>query len=564
MSAPKSALPQPEPWLVLSERVFESIAAEPAVAEGLLKVRLAGKVLTHLPASALPERLQQLQRDGLATVHLVFDRLSADTMVWLRTLVNPAMSLRVYDWHESPIHVLAALRLPDTTLLGALAQVRVSGMAIGHASPAQLTDIVWWGRYRNSLALWESDARAEYGEAFELQFSASPLPWDKILPIADQPVATPASAAATATARLHFGQFALSLTLWKALSESCKLLWQVLFVGRGRLTGPIVRFHSIAPTLLAASGHWGADTKRALGHAFVAWPLLTLLVESVLLLPLSGQITSDIFLWSVFGSALLAMAGGIVCAPMVSVLGVGAGGVLMAVGFSILHANLAVLAGGMQAMAHQAAQIDPFILVAHGVLGITATNLARVPLAQIALLLFAPAAAIVASAWMMGRPAPMERRAPTTRLNTVKWSLIAACAGIGIPLSQALAWLVSGAMGQTSLVFPVVAAGVTAAVYGGATWVRTGNRRRAIGAAAIYGLVGVILWGITVHLRGSLAGLYLGGPATGFFHAAYFTLAYVVGLRYCGRSAAVLGASVEGCIGFVLANLALVASMRSD
>jgi hypothetical protein len=372
------------------------------------------------------------------------------------------------------------------------------------------------------------------------------------------------------------------------LRDSLRLLCHVLVQPKEGFTAANARFFFVPQNLLAffkATDYPGrAIATRALWHlssyyAFL-WPVLSFLCSVLLIAMFVHPADPEIYLWSAGTATIMAFYfGGPVCGAILSPAGVGAGGFVLSLFYSLMLAILGNDFHSLSAVAERSAP-SSFVAIVHGIVGITASDIRTDGLVGI---VFLAAIGIAAAAWLMGSPSHVDEDPEKPKGEVWTGISLGAIASGGIGVIFGLTQLAAVFGLPDRLAFSIIASFGGAAAYGisvflrlsdakGARQVRglvqdlcvffgskpVANRGFALICALLYGISGAGLWGTTLAFQGTRLGLYLGGLGTAYFHASFFTLAYVIGLRAGGRKAAFLAAVVEGVGGFVVANLILI------
>ena len=356
--------------------------------------------------------------------------------------------------------------------------------------------------------------------------------------------------------------------------ESLRLLLTVISSPWRSLSTSLSRFYFVpvllaeTPSLLWSSGDSVAKraTKRALLNAFVYWPLFSSVITVLLSIVLTGHMDFGVILWATSSAAIMAMVGSLVCGPLFSIMGVGAGGVFFAIAFGVTQVLLAQWAKeGLDGLAHLASANDrianpmrahEFVAVVNGIIGVAAVEINTIG-RRIAALMF-PSLAIITTAWLMGNPRSDDNNDGENRAwRKVVGTVLGVLAGGGIGMVQGLFALLRHSM-DPRLAFCIAATVVGIPAYSLCVWLRTKDKKQAVLYGLFYGVVGALLWGLTMASRGTIPGLFVNGLGTAFFHACYFTLSYAIGFAIGGRWAAFVAAASEGVIGFVVFNILLI------
>jgi hypothetical protein len=293
-----------------------------------------------------------------------------------------------------------------------------------------------------------------------------------------------------------------------------------------------------------------ADLKMAL----IAWPVLTAVLMLLTLLPLR-VIYPAIDLWTgMITGITLGLTGGIVCAAVVSPIAVGAGSIAMGWAFGVAHAFAAgYFDFDSGPLGRASVQQDPFMAITGGLVGLSAPQWSGAfPLPLIAGILIGIASAIFAAGWLMAQP---ERAGAHTVANpsltaqmkgTVCGSLVGGCIGIVYGLT---ALFESGGLDRR-LAFPIAFALVGGITFAATIRLKGGGPARAAIFGALHAMVTVALCVVSIRSAGAYPSLLALSAATAWYHATWFTGAFVIGGWIGSTRAAVTAATIEGAIGF--------------
>lgn len=305
----------------------------------------------------------------------------------------------------------------------------------------------------------------------------------------------------------------------------------------------------------------GARTTATLGYLWrgvVQWSLITSVALAVLTSGFQVMGAAPAFGFGLASGLGLSLTGSINCAFSTSPLAGFAGAVGIGTAFGLAHGLLATASGGSAALADSLAAADPFVAIVGGVVGVQAKLLRTLPAWGTGFVLFATAAAIAWSGWVMTRPHPAGPQVRTSRRRPATGTLCGALAGLGIP-----GVLGATRLGETLIGSPELGFGVGFAVLGGSAtwlsvWLATGSRRRACTFALVHAALASATVTATFGLRGMPLGAIANAATTGYFHATFFMAALLGGWSMGGRWAGITAATLEGAggyIGFVLVRM---------
>ena len=109
-------------------------------------------------------------------------------------------------------------------------------------------------------------------------------------------------------------------------------------------------------------------------NAFVIWPLMTGLSIAAILLAFAKP-GLPVLLWSSASGAVLSVAGGLVCAAVLSIRACGAAGVVLGTAFGVVQGLIAISNGGIGGIANVVARSDAFTRVVGGLVAVDAPRL---------------------------------------------------------------------------------------------------------------------------------------------------------------------------------------------
>lgn len=304
----------------------------------------------------------------------------------------------------------------------------------------------------------------------------------------------------------------------------------------------------------------------------ILWPLLT---AALLLLTLTALRLHYPFLAVDAGIAtgvMLSLAGAQVCASVVSPIAVGAGALVMGWGFGLAHAYVIGkfgASGPFSPLNATAIRRDLFMAVAGGPVGLSAPEWPHAfSVFVIVPLLAAIAISIATAGWLMAQPriaagddAPMEIATDGSRFarwfrnqrllaGIVVGILAGSCIGLVYGLTQLFSPAVArfGAPPAGSFIVTLALTGGT--VFGATTWVRTGSTPKAWTFGALHAGVAVGLCVLLAHLPEGMPTLLSLSAASAYFHATWFTAAFIFAARFASVRSAVVATTIEGAVGF--------------
>jgi hypothetical protein len=307
-----------------------------------------------------------------------------------------------------------------------------------------------------------------------------------------------------------------------------------------------------------------------LGTCWIAWPILTAALLALILgglrlagLPLAVGI-------GLVSTMILALVGAQVCAAVVSPLACAAGSVVMALGFGVSHA---LIAGGVNRPLFDAQLIqnDMFGAVTGGLIGLAAPAWRDYVSPAGGLAVLAPVAAAIASAgWLMAQP----KRAESLDAADAPWlrgAVLGSSVGAGIGAVYGLTALFRLYGLSEPLAFAVAFVPAGSLIFGTTVWLRLiawqrdsgplsgGRNMNAIHRASVFAAVHAVVSATLVYavftFAGSTAGILALAAATSWFHATFFTGAYLTGAHFGSVKSAVIATTIEGSVGFTLAIL---------
>ncbi len=306
----------------------------------------------------------------------------------------------------------------------------------------------------------------------------------------------------------------------------------------------------------------GPDQIRCLREdlrgAFLFWPVLTSILVVILSLFLSVFGVPVNIPFGVLSGLALALVGSLPCSYVISPLACGAGAVFIGTAFGVANALACGAAGGLSALPQVMESAPRFNLIVGGIFGATVKIWKPLTPAVVFAVVTLTAGGIALAAWLMGQPyvAAGEKRRSVSRriLGVLEGAFLG---GIGIGIIFGLTALLSAVLPMHwSVSIPTAVIG--SAAMAASVWLRTGNPKKSIAYA---GLQCVIIGSLLAIMFGASNGSFRvlsNAMLTGYFHATFFTLAFIIGARRGGAQAGVWAAIVEGVggyIGFIISQL---------
>ena len=288
----------------------------------------------------------------------------------------------------------------------------------------------------------------------------------------------------------------------------------------------------------------------------MAWPLLTAVLLLLTLLPLR-LIYPFIDPWTGMTTGIMTgLAGGVVCAAVVSPIAVGAGSIAMGWAFGVAHAFAAGRFGFDSGPLGGAARSAGSFRGSHGRVGrsVGTSMASKFPLPVIASVLIGIAAAIFAAGVADGPPERAAARASTSPsvIAQIKGGVCGSLAGGGIGIVYGLTALFQSGGLDGRLAFPIAFALVGGTTFAVTIWLKTGNRPRAAVFGTLHAIVAITLCLMSIQGAGTYFALLALAAATAWYHATWFTGAFVVGDKLGSTRAAVTATTIEGAIGFTV------------
>jgi hypothetical protein len=339
--------------------------------------------------------------------------------------------------------------------------------------------------------------------------------------------------------------------------------WRLL----SAIFSPSVRFSRLAHVVEASAAHcYAAPHKnwRAVAAdlrvCWIAWPLFTaclLLAFSALAVVFHVLAPTLSVIAGIAAGLLLGIAGGQVCAMVVSPIGCGAGSIVMGLAFGVVHGIVLSRLAGAEVLSRHAIQSDFFTSVVGGVLGLAAPRLrSGFSLPALAVLLATVAFSIAFSGWLMAQPRrAIARQEPVSRFRSVLGGLVGSSVGAMIGIAFAITTLLRHVGGSEFVSFAM-----SFTILGGATtatviWLRFGlTNRSGLLRAAVFGLAHVVvscaLFAAAFNSAGSWEGTLALAAATAWFHATWFTGAFIVADTVGSIGSTLAATTIEGAIGF--------------
>ncbi len=287
-------------------------------------------------------------------------------------------------------------------------------------------------------------------------------------------------------------------------------------------------------------------------NAFVIWPLLTGFSIAAILLACSKPGLPVLLLSSASG-ALLSVAGGLVCAAVLSIRACGAAGVVLGTAFGVVHGLIVLGNGGIGGIARVVARNDAFTRIVGGLVAVDAPRSLGSNLAWALVALGIPAIGIAYAAKLMARP--LEVAEATKEVHPGIWketmgALLGSSAGVGIFVLMKSTELLSRIVAGRSA-FLIAYAFVNVLALACLFRLRVTSALRVAMFALIFLVSGSSLVVAALWSPVGWPSLLANSGATGMFHAVFFTLAWLIGYRIGGWRAGVAAAILEGVGGYV-------------
>lgn len=299
---------------------------------------------------------------------------------------------------------------------------------------------------------------------------------------------------------------------------------------------------------------------------FFVWPLLTclLIIISCFVAGLCGQPSN--LVWGIATGLALCLAGAQPCSSVVSPLACYAGAVFVGWAFGFSQALLLGNAYILQQFKALDISAAPFKAITGGFVGLSAPNWrpltniqAGIPIIVVGIILISTATGIGMSGWLMGQA--KKAKEPSRGkgyLPDLAGGLIGCFAGALIPIVK----LLTGALSKLphfsestsfSCAFAIIGGITIAFVVGWKTkQVSRGIASGIVHAAIAFGLTHLAFWATQNSSAQTSACLIC--AACGYFHATWFTAAYVIGEGLSNTTGAVYATLLEG-VPFYLAFL---------
>jgi hypothetical protein len=275
---------------------------------------------------------------------------------------------------------------------------------------------------------------------------------------------------------------------------------------------------------------------------------------------------------------ILSLAGAQVCASVVSPIAVGAGSIVMGWSFGLAHA-FAIgrfgSSGPLSPFNGVSVRSDMFMAVVGGPIGLSAPGwLNNFPPLVIVFLLAAMATAMATTGWLMAQPriaAGIGRPASDSVGDSgivgrwLRWFRnhpsfagiacgILAGAGIGLVygFTQALAPVFQQFEAEPTESFVAAFGLIGGLVFGTTTWARTRSAQKGAAFGVLHAGFAVALCFLVIHAPDGVARLIALSAASAYFHATWFTAAFVLGDQIGSVRSAVVATTVEGALGFTV------------
>ena len=287
-------------------------------------------------------------------------------------------------------------------------------------------------------------------------------------------------------------------------------------------------------------------------NAFVIWPLMTALSIVAILLACSKP-GLPVLLWSSASGALLSVAGGLVCAAVLSIRACGAAGVVLGTAFGVVHGLIVLGNGGIGGIAKVVARSDAFTRIVGGLVAVDAPRSLGSSLAWALVALGIPAIGIAYAAKLMARP--LEVAEATKEVHPGIWretmgALLGSSAGAGIFVLMKSTELLSRIVAGRSA-FLIAYAFVNVLALACLFRLRVASALRVAMFTLVFWVSGSSLVVAALWSPVGWPSLLANSGATGMFHAVFFTLAWLIGYRIAGWRAGVAAAILEGVGGYV-------------
>ena len=166
-------------------------------------------------------------------------------------------------------------------------------------------------------------------------------------------------------------------------------------------------------------------------NAFVIWPLLTGLSIAAILLTFAKP-GLPVVLWSSASGTVLSVAGGLVCAAVLSIRACGAAGVVLGTAFGVVQGLIAISNGGIGGIANVVARSDAFTRIVGGLVAVDAPRSLGSNLTWALVALGIPAIGIACAAKLMARPLEVADEAHPGIWRETIGALLGSSAGVGI------------------------------------------------------------------------------------------------------------------------------------
>jgi hypothetical protein len=302
----------------------------------------------------------------------------------------------------------------------------------------------------------------------------------------------------------------------------------------------------------AARDNWQA-LKTDLRMVWIQWPLLTILLLTSLLgaIRLIDQRT-EIAL-GIITAVGLYLTGAQLCSTVISPLAAGAGGIGLGLSFGLAHAIILGRFGDSELLGQAAIREDFFTAITGGIVGLTAPLWHRGMAAALMLfLLFVVAFSIAAAAFLMGQPKRASASPPAGRprewLGVLSGVSVGGCIGL---VQLGVAWLNTKQV-PTGIAFTSVFTLTGSMIFALSVWLRTNDLRRSkmMMLVAAYVFITVSLCFGVWQRAGDGWGLVALSAASAWYHATWFTGAFVIAEKIGSVRAAIVAASLEGAVGF--------------
>ena len=344
----------------------------------------------------------------------------------------------------------------------------------------------------------------------------------------------------------------------------CKRLLRLSGFVAGGFPRPAWDFLIIGTYLRWSASRWLAASGREVNcvtlreesvNAFVSWPLITSLAIAAILLVFTKS-GLPVLLWSSASGAVLSVAGGLVCAAVLSIRACGAAGVVLGTAFGVVHGLIVVSNGGIGGIAKVVARNDSFTRVVGGLVAVDAPRYLGSSLSWTLVALGLPAIGIACAAKLMARPLEAANEKPAGIWRETMGALLGSSVGAGIFILMKSTELLSRLVaGRSAFLIGYASAQVLVAL-ACLFRLRVASTMRVTAFALVFLVFREFIGDCHVVVAGRLAVVAGKFGRHGMFHAVFFTCRRgqsdtgLPGWR-AGAAAAILE-GVGGYVGFAL------------